>query len=765
MDLLMQTKPFRVMWLLNHGAARKFELQMLKALGIKEFFLPKSFPQEIGFRSASIDYSEDTNLTIPTEDLEVLNQQNWFVSPSKEAWDIANKYFDVCFFICHSKGFMNEVSRSFTGAAIWRAYGLDKTLSYAEVVKVLTLGMQSVKKLGRRLWLGIAYEHLADSEPMYLQRRKAFLPLGLNNCAVNDIWSGSHKHIFFVCPDIGFSSYYKKVYEDFISDMQGLPYKIGGSQPIEVDDPNVLGFVTNEEHESNMRESRVMFYHSSEPNHIHYHPFEAIRVGMPLIFMGGGILDRMGGITLPGRCETVKEAREKIRRILNDDTKFIAQVRSSQTVLLEPMRAENCEAAWKSSFKEILQELEVSRLEQSQRPAKRKKIAVVVPVEYRGGSLRGAQLLAEALHEGSRQWGEDVDVVLLHLKSADDQSEDSPGKDERILLRTFQWKSLDAQTARRAMRYAGHEGWEPDSGEYVVPDDGIKQLLDCDAWIVVSDRVQAPLLPLRPCIFMVYDYLQRYERVLSKSGDQNFINAVRRAQKVLVTTEFTKQDAIQYAGVEVNRVAKVPMLAPEFSRIETEILSTPDQTYFLWTTNAGAHKNHENALKALKFYYESLDGQLSCHVTGVNTENLLDQDVPHLKPLSALVKSSGALQEKVKWLGELPDFEYTCALANAKFLWHAGKIDNGSFSVVEAASLGVPALSSNYPAMREMNDQFSLQLSWMNAADYKEMAHKLKEMELTYLSKKALLPSPEVLAEQGVEKLAAQYWGVIRECL
>lgn len=760
----MPTKPLRVMWLLNHGAARKFELQMLKTLGIKEFFLPKSFPQEIGFRSATIDHSEDANLTIPAEDLEVLNQQNWYVSPSKEAWDIANKYFDLCFFICHSKGYMNEISRSFTGAAIWRAYGLDKSLSYSEVVKALSLGTQSVKKLGRRLWLGIAYEHLADSEPMYLQKRKAYLPLGLSNCTVNDIWNGKQKHVFFVCPDIGFSNYYKKVYEDFISNMRGLPYKIGGSQPIEVDDPNVLGFVTNEEHECNMRESRVMFYHSSEPNHIHYHPFEAIRVGMPLIFMGGGILDRMGGTTLPGRCESVKEAREKIRRILNDDTKFIEQVRRSQVVLLEPMRAENCEAAWRSSFREILQELEISRLEQSERPAKRKKIAVLVPVEYRGGSLRGAKLLVEALYVGSRQWGEDVDVVLLYLKSAD-TSQVPSYSDERIKQRPFQWKVLDAQTARRAMRYAGHDGWEPDSVKYVVPDDGIKQLLDCDAWIIVSDRVQAPLLPLRPCIFMVYDYLQRYERVLLKNTDENFISAVRRAQKILVTTEFTKQDAIQYAGVELNRIAKVPMLAPDFSRVEQKILSAPEQPYFLWTTNAGAHKNHVNALKAIKFYYETLGGKLFCHVTGVNTDNLLDNSAPHLQSLSALVNSSAELTERVKWLGELPDSEYRNVLANAAFLWHAGKIDNGTFSVVEAASLGVPALSSSYPAMREMDTQYSLKLSWMNAVDYTEMAHKLKDMELTYLSKKAELPSPEVLAEQGVEKLAAQYWGVIRECL
>ncbi len=80
------------------------------------------------------------------------------------------------------------------------------------------------------------------------------------------------------------------------------------------------------------------------------------------------------------------------------------------------------------------------------------------------------------------------------------------------------------------MRYAGHDGWEPTYNKYLCVDDGIKQLLDCDAWVVVSDRVSAPLLPLKPCLFVVYDYLQRYEDN-STIRDSAFIDAVRLAQK------------------------------------------------------------------------------------------------------------------------------------------------------------------------------------------------------------------------------------------
>jgi len=764
----MSGKPLRVMWLLNHGSARKFELPMLKSVGITEIFLPKSYPQEIGFRSASVDYSEDANLTIPPEDLEILNAQNWYVAPTKEAWRIANKYFDICFFICQSPRFMNEMSRSFEGAAIWRAYGLDGSLSYAKLVRFSHYGSQSVSRLGRKLWFGIAYEHLADIEPLYLRKRKIFLPLGLSDCTLTHAWKGREKVVFFVCPDIGFNSYYKNIYENFKRDMRGFPYKIGGAQPIQVDDPNVLGYVSNEEHESNMRESKLMFYHSSEPNHIHYHPFEAIRTGMPLLFMGGGMLDRMGGLTLPGRCVNIADARDKVHKILNGDQVLIQQILDTQGVLLDLMRAENCVELWREGFKQITSELALVEEEQRAKPpVKNKKIAVIVPVEYRGGSLRGAKLMAQAIHSGSRYWSEPTDVVLAHLDLPDSYGdEEFKGIVEDIQRRPFRWNVLDAATARRAMRYAGYEGWEPVYESYMVPDDSINQFLDCDAWVIVSDRVSIPLLPLKPIIFIVYDYLQRYEKSMAGS-DRSFIDAVRAAQRVLVTTEFTRDDAIQYAGVDKDRLFKLPMLAPDFSHdvLGMPVADVKSSRYFVWTTNAGAHKNHENALKALNFYYGSLGGTLDCYITGVDTKKLLKSLHGHLQPAIKFAKSSKVLKKRLHWLGELPDYEYQSVLHDSAFLWHAGRVDNGTFSVIEAAYFGVPSLSSDYPAMREIDAQFSLGLTWMNSDDYQGMAQKLKEMEMTLTSKIAILPTQERLSEQHVDRLGGHYWEVIRECL
>lgn len=759
-------KKLRVLWLLNHTTLRGFEVDQLNALGVTEIFMPKKFPLDEGNFSANVDCSCDHLISITKPELDLLNEQDWYANPSKDAWSIANQYFDVAI-IGFFPAQISATVRNFKGAVVLRVFGLSKGYSYSQLIYQVAGEklVRDIKAIGSRFWFGAGYDHLHECESHYLKSRNCFLPVGLKGDDQSHLWNGMVGKILFICPRIGTSPYFNRIYREFLENFHNIQYTVGGAQPVPVDDPNVIGFISRDQHDLNMRQHRVMFYHSNEPNHVHYHPFEAIRSGMPLVFMAGGLLDRMGGIGLPGRCKTVLEARRKIERILANDLLLIKQLRESQNILLEPMKVENCEQAWRDGFERILAELKISRLEQTERRTKTKRIAVIVPVGYRGGSLRGAKLLAQAIHLGSRLFDQAADVVFLHLEDQDVYPEEEfadlfPG----IKRRAFNWRPLQGEEARRAMRYAGHEGWEPLADQYVVPDDGIKQAQDCDLWLVISDRLTTPLLPLRPTVHMIYDYLQRYVPVLSNGKDQPFLNTARSAERVLVTTLFSREDALQYAGVPPQKVVKVPMLAPDFSAYSLPNSSSASD-YFVWTTNSAPHKNHENALKALKCYYEVLDGQMNCLVTGVNTANLLKNTLPYLQGVASIVKNSKVLRRRVRWQGELPDDEYRRTLAGAAFLWHAGKIDNGTFSVVEAASLGVPGLSSDYPAMREIDDQFSLNLAWMDAADPKAMAERLKQMELTHLTRRRLLPSRTQLAEQSVDKLAGEYWKAVRECL
>jgi glycosyltransferase involved in cell wall biosynthesis len=755
------------MWLLNHTTAREFEVPMLKSIGIKEIFLPKMHPQEIEFRSASITYEEDAGLSIPVEDLAVLNEQNWYAAPSKKAWDIANRHFDLLFFICNDSATIPAVANNFRGSVLWRAYGLPKGLNYDGIAKLVNPNeaVLKIRMMGGRFWFAEAYPHLHLAEPEYLARRQLYLPLGMPDATMHDQWNGNDRRIFFVCPDVAVNSYYRKIYEFFRESFAGLPYVIGGAQGIDPRQSGFLGFVPNEVHKRNMREFRLMFYHSTEPNHLHFHPLEAVRAGMPLLFMAGGMLDRLGGRGLPGRCRDVAEAQSKAQRMLDGDQLLIERVRKSQVALLESMTAERCRTAWSAGIELVLDRLAVERSNVSTLLPRRKRIAIILPLAYRGGSLRGAKLLARAVYEGSRQCNEAAEVVFLHIDDPKIYSDaDFEDLHEGVDRRTYTWKIIPASTARRAMRYAGHEGWEPSAPHYLVPNDDIADLSDCDAWIIISDRLTDPMLPLRPYVLMVYDYIQRYVPVMPPGADRVSLDAAREAAMVWVTTDFTHGDALQYAGVSRRKLAKLPMLVPDFSCHEMPEPSTePD--YFVWTTNNAVHKNHRRALSALKIYYEELGGRLKCWVTGVGTENLLRSRAEHLKEAADIIRGSKVLRENLQWMGELSDGRYRVALSNAAFLWHPVEIDNGTFSVVEAATLGVPSLSGSYPAMREMNERFQLGLCWMNQDQPREMAERLKEMEVRSRSRSHLKVAQKTIKESSVTSAASEYWSVLRECL
>ena len=395
------------------------------------------------------------------------------------------------------------------------------------------------------------------------------------------------------------------------------------------------------------------------------------------------------------------------------------------------------------------------------------KVAVLDPVGFRGGQARALQLVAEALYQGSRAAGTPAEVVIGYLDTRRHQAHDFQELRPEIKMRPFVWKVMSSGEARRALVYARRPLPEKLETTYQVPDDGINQFYDCDLWVFISDRLLKPLLPIRPYALVVYDYLQRYQPdILPQEASLAFLRAARMATGVLVTTEFTMTDALQYAGVAPQRVHKVPMLAPRFSRVENELDVAPEtESYFIWTSNSGIHKNHANAVRALRIYYEELGGTLRCLLTGFNTEAVLKGGYPHLETVRDMVAQSQALQTKLSARGDLPDVHYRSLLAHAQFLWHPARIDNGTFSVVKAACLGVPSLSSGYPAMREMDGYYSLGLSWCDPDDPHQMAAQLKRMEREADLMKSVLPDAADLDAKGVASVAVDYWRAVQACL
>lgn len=763
---MTEENSIRVMWLSGHTTTREFEIQMLKKIGVNKLFTPRIFTKH------NFQYTDD-NLGIPDGDINLIDEFNWIGEVSPSVWGIVNKYFDVIFFHPESREILDGISKYFKGIAIWRTLGCTEGEKYDDIldgnISPNGYGGVCLRRMGRRFFFGESYAFLSDTAPEYLRDRKAYLPISIPGPVSDDSWMGTSSRVYFVCPDILSSSLERESYKEFKNEFKNIPYVVSGGQPVADNDEHQLGFVTNEEHAYNLIKNKVMFYNSQGSNRIHTHPFEAISVGMPLIFMAGSVLDRIGGMDLPGRCTTLAEAKRKIERILQGEKSLIENILKTQKSLLSLFLPKNCESAWLASWKDIISRLDAVRTEQSVRPRdkKRKKLAIILPVGYRGGSLRGAQALAQTLYLGSKQCGEDADIVFLHLDEPSTYSDsDFSELPKSIKRRPYKWKYLTALEASRAMRYAGYMEWVPTSPYYMVPDDGIRHLQDCDVWLIVSHRLLYPILPVKPVVLMVYDFLQRYIDVISQQNESAFISVARAAEKILVTTEFTRQDALQYAGLEKNKVSKVPMLAPDFPIDRSTSQSSNDESpYFIWTTNSTPHKNHKNSLEALRIYYEELDGQLNCKVTGVDTKNILTSNSLGIEHIAREFKENRIIKRKVKWMGDLSDKIYQNTLSKAQFIWHAGKIDNGTFSVIEAACLNVPALSSDYPAMREIDHQFSLNMTWMDPNSPRHMANQLKFMENNAAICKDSLPSESKLQAQRFDNYAKEYWQEVRSCL
>lgn len=501
---------YRALWLMNHNTLRPFEVPLLMDMGF-EVYCPKMYPYDEGNMSASIDYQYDASLTIPVEVIEQLNQVDFYKQVSSDVMSLLNDYFDIAFI-----GFFPEQLKmlvdGFRGVLVMQAFGLAGSTTYTGVIQQY-LGstfLDKMEALNDRFFFAQSYKNIAEIECRYLKNRTIYLPLGLKNAYVKDEWKGGEKKILFVCPRINTSSYFNNIYKQFKKDFEGFDYIVGGAQPIDVfDDKKVVGYIPKEQYEYNMKYLSVMFYHSQEERHLHYHPLEAVKHGMPLIYMVGGMLEKIAGRKLPGCCRTIKEARKKIKRIMGGDQKLITAIKESQSVLLKPFQYEYCREQWDKEFIKIYEVLEKNINRKKERS--RKKIGVLLPEAYTGGVLDYTLRFVKCLIKGIKEKEDDVDIVFGYKEHENFKEKDYfyALRKEHIEIRSFTWKIVDADYLNTVMEFRGWGRQYPE-GSYCMPDDGINFFEDCDYLILTVDRVPLDFFCMRPYIVVVHDYIQRY---------------------------------------------------------------------------------------------------------------------------------------------------------------------------------------------------------------------------------------------------------------
>lgn len=738
----------RALWLMNHTTLRAFEVPLLIDMGF-EVFCSKIYPDTEDNLSANIDYTFDYTfdytLTIPSSLLKTFNETDFYNAVDEDILEDMNRYFDVAFCSFFPKQ-LRMLVEGFKGVLIMQPFGLTGKLSYTEVIEEY-LGisfMENIRSMGERFIFAQAYENIAEIEDEYIKSRAMYLPIGIKDAQLKNCWTGGEKKILFVCPRIETSPYFHLVYENFLRDFEDFDYLVCGAQAIVVNNPKVVGFLSKEEYEYNMLHLGVMYYHSREPRHLHYHPLEAVKYGMPLVYMQGGQLERLAGKKLPGACDTVREARRKIRRILKGDKRFIQKVVKHQEILLKPFTYAYCKQYWEEEFvwiKPLIQKIKMQK--QTGMKEKHTKIGVIIPLGYIGGVLDMTFRMIKCIKHGIQEDGKNVKIVLGHLEDENYQGKHyfSDLENGGVEVRTFQWKVVDGSYIKNTYQYM-NLSLTPDDVEYAVLDDGINFFQDCDFLILMAGRSPARFFSYRPYIVMGWEYVPG----LFKDEFNGFIlNIERNAKRIFASTEPTIEMGIQYYGIPKEKFLLIPPLYESIGVMKKG--ENRNKEYFVWSTNISPHKNHRNAMEGLAKYYQK-GGRITGKITGAFTNQFKNSDqsvTNYVKKIRSIIKRNPILVNHIEFTGYIPIEQFYELLADAKFLFHPGMYDNGNGAAIDAAFLNVPTLTNDYPQMRYYDNLMNLKFTYMDGKNPESICEKLFEMEVYYEKKIEVMPRHEDL--------------------
>lgn len=769
----------RILWLFNKTSLRKFEVPLLIEMGY-EVYCPKICEVETRDFSTSISYEYDSSLSIPENVLEKLNKVDFYQEIDSETMALVNQYFDIviCLAMCTP---IKYLARWFNGVLGVHVFGLAGDFTYTQLFySEEGFGLlDSLRRMGNRFWFMPSYDNLAEIESPLLRNHTIFMPIGMPNAKVNHKWVGGDERFLFISPKIRSNIYYTNIYENFRKNFDDIPHVIGGVQIIPVtDDPTVTGFLPQDEYEYNMTHLAAMYYHSTEKRHIHSHPFEAVRNGMPLVFMAGGMLDHLGGEKLPGRCESITEARKKIKLLSQGDKKLIQQILSTQEILLEPMQKDYCRKYWE----EGMRKMDEAALSAKKLHPQRKKVVVVMPESYLGGVLDYSIRLTINLFEEAKKHGDKFDVIFAHPENNiyDGNEYFRELKKRNIQIRTFSYFVGNGEFISRTVTLAGYQ---PEKNplmewfEMTILQDGIANFGDCDYTIFTADHphLLQPLLWLRPYACVAHDYIQRHvPGIILPEANSVKLNMQRHADKVFVTSQPTYEDAINYGMLKPEKLILTPLML-EMSDVpqileesESSRRKKKEKPYFLWSTNISKHKNHIVALNALESYYEK-GGKLDCVMTGTLTE-LFDPDNEtdsglYVNTIRNKIKNSDILKSHIKIKGFVNNSQYLRILSKSMFIFSPTYGDNGTGTAYDAASLGVPTLCSDYPAMRYLSEFTGVPFLFTDPFSPDEMTEKLFEIDRSHDLYVNALPSREELANKQYDRFSGVLYDIVSHIL
>ncbi|MEK3725865.1 glycosyltransferase [Paenibacillus sp. FSL H8-0034] len=664
----------RILWLLNHDTLSKFELPLMRDLGF-EIYTPKVVPKNILQQSGSVTYEYDNTLTIPQHDLQMLNEYNFYMNEDMPfiIRNIINKHFDIVIVMFDFYA-LNKIIDNFQGYIFARAFGLGDAHTYYDITKDVFgedyfFKMEQIKD---RFWFSHCYENIADIEKGIYKEKAVFMPLGLPDdfYTVENQWTGATDKVLFFCTRIKFNAVSGEIYQKFKKDFKGFDYIVAGNQPVPVDDVRVTGYLEREDINDLFRKCKVMYYHSTYPRHLHYHPLEAMIAGMPVVYMKGGALSILGGERQSGCCKDITEARKKVERILNGDIKLIEEIKEDQKEILYKFSYEFNKKAWEDNFLPIVNSL----LEEKNPP---KKVAIFIsdkqPQYYLAERIEMINMINSGLKEV-----DSLNSIILNvpLNQINVEKDFVDLVDSGVSIREYQLEAMSiANTSDSlALMFKQEPLWY---GEYILPTDYTHNNIEADYWLFLNDNIDKPIVPLKPYGIYVDNIGDRYYQAISNVAISNYKNA----SFILTCFESTKHDLVTHLGIKEEKILMIPNV---FSKSNAHNNFNMKKEYILIEVDLNKFESITKILSEISDYYSLYRAEevIKIHINNCSKEQ---QNSDEIYYINNIIKNSKLLNKYVTVHVDLRVDEYASLYAHAKKIIIPHNVSNITNKLAKAA--------------------------------------------------------------------------------
>ena len=331
--------------MINHETLALWEIPLLEKAGFSYIFTPQSIPNNPVFTSGSVIQSKSKNFLLSEDDAKHLAKQNWYGEIDSKASRIANENFEMAFTTADPNQVITLLN-AFDGLIIVRLFGLDGDRTYSELYRshFTPYELQLFKNNLHRIVFALGYRELLEPEDPWIRERCVFLPIGLPERPDLN-WEGSSDKVLAVVPRIEPGSYYETNLANHEKMSPRSNLIIGGRQHLKFSDERILGSLQRTEFNDFLRTSRCMVYASKEARHVHYHPLEAMQIGLPVVYLKGTLLSRIVGEDNDGAVKNYKRAKRIVRKMIRNK-KFATKVGEKQKKLVRQIERDNLESSF-----------------------------------------------------------------------------------------------------------------------------------------------------------------------------------------------------------------------------------------------------------------------------------------------------------------------------------------------------------------------------------------------------------------------------------